>query len=196
MLVPLRTIADRFIFSNANLKYIAGNLPKGGLERVVEGSRWTVRQTIGHLAATQDEYYARVIGRWVRNEQPVRDPNREVHSANAETATRFAKTSLEEMIPLLDRSLAVIVESLEGVDEAKLEDVFASWSPLEGFEAWSHHIEQHAPELMDTLPEFKRDPMVLNWVLGIEYEGNEQGRQWQVRLASEVREMFQLQGEG
>jgi hypothetical protein len=196
MLVPLRTIADRFIFSNANLKYVAANLPKGGLERVVEDPGWTVRQTMGHLAATQDEYYAWVIGRWVRDEQPVRDPNHEVHTFNAETVVRFAKTPLEDIIAALDRSLGVIVESLEGVDEAKLGDSFASWSPLEGFEAWSHHIEQHAPGLIDALPEFKRDAMVLNWVLGVDYEGNEEGREWQVRLAGEVREMFQLQGEG
>jgi len=56
MIPAVRAVADRFILDTANVKYVAANLPAGSLERIVEETGWTIRQTLAHVAVSLENY--------------------------------------------------------------------------------------------------------------------------------------------
>ncbi|MGE0598008.1 MAG: hypothetical protein AB7J35_12700 [Dehalococcoidia bacterium] len=57
---------------------------------------------------------------------------------------------------------------------------------IEVLRSMSGHCQTHAIELVDSIPEVRMDPLVLNWLLDLEFT-DDAGRAWQAALLAEAR---------
>lgn len=193
MVAAVRALADRFIYDTATVKYIAMNLPESAAERVTAGSGWTVRQVLAHLALNLQRY-ARTTQQWLAD-PPSAEPGGDPTELNAEMAAENEHTSIEDLVSTFDVSLRALVAATDSIDEKRLARPLGRWPFLDVLTAWSGHCGHHAVDLVTALPEFKTDPMVLNWVLHFDYSNRPEWAEWQLKLIAEVREIFQIQGE-
>ena len=58
---------------------------------------------------------------------------------------------------------------------------------METLKRFQRHASSHGPSLLEALPALKRDPLVLNWLLRVEFADAE-NRAWQSGLLAETRE--------
>jgi uncharacterized protein (TIGR03083 family) len=194
MVVPaVRALADRFMYDTATVKHIANNLSEEMADRVTPGAGWTVRQVLAHLALNQKRY-ASVVEHWLR-EPLAADPGGDPTEENERMAVENAVTPLDEIVATFDSSIRELVAACDGVTEKHLASPLGLWQFVEVLASWSRHQGNHAVDLVSALPEFKTDPMVLNWVLHFDYSNQPEWSDWQLKLIAEVREIFNLQGE-
>jgi uncharacterized protein (TIGR03083 family) len=194
MVVPVvRALADRFMYDTATVKHIARNLTEEMAERGTPGSGWTVRQVLAHLALNQQRY-AGVVEQWLRDPAAA-DPGGDPTEENERTAGENRGTPLEEIVSTFDSSIRELVAAADSVHEKHLSHPLGLWQFVDVLESWSRHQGMHAVDLVSALPEFKTDPMVLNWVLHFDFSSRPEWSEWQLKLIAEVREIFSLQGE-
>ena len=194
MVVPaVRALADRFIYDTATVKHIAGNLTEEMAGRVTPGSGWTVRQVLAHLALNQQRY-AGVVEQWLQDPAAA-DPGGDPTEENERMAALNKGTPLEEIVSTFDSSIRDLVSAANGVQDKHLSQPLGLWQFVDVLESWSRHQGNHAVDLVSALPEFKTDPMVLNWVLHFDFSARPEWSEWQLKLIAEVREIFNLQGE-
>lgn len=188
-----RATADRFMFDTGNLKYLASQLPDGGLDRIVPGAGWTIRQMLAHLAAAQDGY-AEILDGLQRGVAP--DPSRFDPTAhNAETAAKHSATPLAQLVSLFDSSVRRLVAALVLVDEAASKARVGLFDLPDVLHAWSNHAAGHGMEMLDVLPELRDDHMLLNWLLYEDFSDNPAHQASQQRLLEELREKYEAEGE-
>ena len=187
MTPEVRAVADRFILDAANLKYVASVIPMGGLDRPLVALGWTVRQTIGHVVASQ-ERYSRTIADLLAD--AVATASFDVDEFNAGAAEQTRSTPLPDLLGRLDlataRLLALFEQMPSGVEEREV----GGHSLADLLGPWSEHVAEHGIDVVDALPEVRYDPMILNWILYADYSGDERRFQCQVRLMADVREQF------
>lgn len=187
MTPELRAIIDRFMYEQATVTHIVMSLPPGGIDRVMDGPGWTVRQLVAHFADTQ-EGYAAAIERWLAGEPALPD-GFDAGRSNAMTAAANAGTPLPELLARLRKSLRTLFVALHHVPDARLEEPFDGHSAIETFHTWERHYRDHAFDLLGAAPEVKFEPLVLNWILYADFEdGRERSRQR--ALMEEVREHY------
>lgn len=187
MTPEIRAIADRFIMDTANLKYLASGVSKDALERPVEVLGWTVRQAIGHLVVWQ-EAYVDVLPVLLRGDEL--DPNFDINDFNAEGAEQTRQTPLPELIGRLDLALVRLIALLEQLP-AGLEEAPAGPARfIDLLRGWSLHLAEHGIDLVDALPELRFDPMILNWVLYVDYSDDSRRLGRQQALLADVRDHF------
>jgi hypothetical protein len=187
MTPELRAIIDRFMYEQATVTYIVMSLPPGGVERVMEGPGWTVRQLIAHFAGTQ-EGYAAATERWLAG-QPALPDDFDTGRINAMTATANIETPLADLLARLRRSLRALFAAFHQVPDGDLEAPFAGHTAIETFRSWGRHYRDHAFDLLDAAPELRFEPLVLNWILYAEF--TDEGAQARQRaLVEEVREHY------
>ena len=186
MLPAVRAIADRMILDSANLKYIAAILPRGGLGRIVPGTGWTVRQVIGHVGDAEARHVA-AMERLLAGATPFpADYDRD--DANAASAQRDAKAPLKSLVARIDDAVSRSVPLYECVtasiaaSRARGKDTLAVL-----LDRWSRHYVAHGIDLVDALPEIRFDPMLLNWLLFVDFEGEPDAAARQRKLWEDVR---------
>ncbi|MCE7927749.1 MAG: maleylpyruvate isomerase N-terminal domain-containing protein [Dehalococcoidia bacterium] len=188
MLARVHALADKLIYDVAMARYLAATLPKNGLERKIPGG-WTVRQLIGHLGDAQARYAA-ALANVLAGEPPFPggfDPERQ----NSAAAPAFASARLPALLESLDQTRSSLLDLMGSFSPAQLEMPFShGLSLIEALGAWSGHIEGHALDVIDAVPELGRDPMVLNWVLYADYTADPGRLVRQQRLLEAVREHF------
>lgn len=184
MTPELRAIADRFIYEQATLKHITALAPEEALRRPVGGLEWNVGQLLGHLGSSMGTY-AEVVRKWLVGE-PALD-GFEPDAMNAETAARFAAASRLDVTRELGTGLVNLFAALSAVPDDRLVEPLGRGTALETLEAFGEHCLRHAIALVDALPEVRMDPLVLNWLLGAEFE-DEASRAWQRALLAEAQE--------
>lgn len=57
------------------------------------------------------------------------------------------------------------------------------------------HFEEHGLDLADAEPALRRDPMILNWLLYADFQGQPELLERQERLAADVREWLQSEAD-
>jgi len=190
MTPEIRAAADRFILDTANVKYIAANLPPGGLEREVEGFGWTVRQLLAHIATNQGAYAVRLAG-VVAGEAPARVWDRAAGDRlNDQAARRARKTPSREIVRQLDEALVRIVATLEALPPEAADGDLGDRALAERVTDWSKHSAEHGIDLIDALPELRFDPLMLNWLLYVDYTGDAAREARQHRLLEDLRERY------
>lgn len=187
MTPEVRAIADRFILDTANLKYVAANLPEGALDRRVEALNWTVRQMIGHFVVWQ-EGYVEVLPAMIRNEPPTAEFD--LASFNANGAEQTANTPLPEMVARLDAALSQLLKLLTQMPKAAGDQPLGSGTLTDLLRYWSLHMSEHSIDLVDTLPELRFDPMILNWALYVDYSNDPRRFERQEALMADVRDHY------
>lgn len=192
MVPAIRALADRFIYDTATLKYVARGLPDGAADRVTAGSGWTVRQLLAHLAVHQQRDAQR-IRQWL--EDPARaDTGGDPTERNARMANGNRAIPMTDVAAAFDAGIRDLVAACDAVDERRLTRPFGPYPFIDAMTFWSGHAHDHAVDLVSALPEFKTDPIVLNWVLHFDFSDRPEWSGWQLDLIAEVREIFELQG--
>jgi hypothetical protein len=190
----VRAVADRFIIDTANVKYIVEYLPKGGEKRPVPNSAWTVGQTIGHLAMAH-ALYAAIIERLVAGDSrlpPGFDPDR----TNAEEAKSTLKWRSKRLIAELDASLKVLLVAFEKMDASHWETRINGRFPVSDFlSGGAQHIAIHGLDVADALPELRFDPIVINWLLYVDFSASPELFERQQKLFADARKYFREHGE-
>jgi hypothetical protein len=193
MVPAVRAIADRFMYDTATLKYMASGLSDEALARATPHSGWTTRQVFAHLADNLQRY-GDSLRRWLDDEPGFSLPG-DPTEANAEAAAGNAARPIADVISVLDRGLREVVAQSKRIDGTRAEASIGPWPLMRVLAAWSGHARAHAVDLVSALPEFRRDPMVLNWALHFDFSNDPESAGWQRDLANEVRAMFKVQGE-
>lgn len=187
MTPELRAIIDRLMYEQATVTHIVMSLPPGGIDRVMQGPGWTVRQLVAHFADTQEGYGA-AIERWLAGEPAVPDDS-DTDRINALTAAANTETALPELLTRLRKSLRALFVALHHVPDGKLGEPLGGPSAIETFHAWERHYRDHALDLLDAAPEVKFEPLVLNWILYADFDDDD-ARVRQRALMEEVREHY------
>lgn len=188
----VRALADRFTYEQATLKHIIGLAPDGSLQRPVHGGEWRVRQLLAHLAQSLSEYAAIVAG-WVAGEPPLPggwNPD----SIHAETARTQVNAGEPELLALFGEGLTALVAVLRAVPEDRIHERLGPGEALEVLRVFAGHCQGHAIALVDALPEVRLDPLVLNWLLHLEFS-DEASQTWQRNLLDEARQLVASQQE-
>jgi hypothetical protein len=186
MTPELRSIADRFILDAANLKYLATNLPPGALERRVEALDWTVRQAIGHFVVWQEAYDEIVPRMLTGNALPAAFRGDDF---NANGAEETRGTPLPELLARMQSGLSRLLTMIDGMPDSPA-GAPGRQATVDFLAHCASHVAEHAIDLVDTLPELRFDPMVLNWVLYADYSHDPRSFARQQALMADVREHF------
>lgn len=187
MTPELRAILDRFMYEQATVIHMVTSLPPGGIDRVMPGPGWTVRQLVAHFADSQ-ERHASTIERWLAGESAA--PGEfDIERINAMSADANAATPLPDLLTRLRKSLRTLIAAFENVPGAMVEARLDGGPAIEAFHAWERHYRDHAFDLLDVSPELKFDPLVLNWILYAEFEDEEFCAR-QRELLDEVRKQY------
>lgn len=184
MTPEVRAIADRFIYEQATLKHIASLAPEGALDRPVPGTDWTVRQLLGHLAQSLNDY-AEMVRKLAGGEPPIPqgwDP----HAVNAETVARLEKASLTDLFQLFGSGINDLVAELTAIPDGRVEEQSGPTPAMSTLQVLAGHCLTHAIPLVEALPEVRMDALVLNWLLYADFETDE-GRAWQDALMKEAQ---------
>ncbi len=191
MTPEIRAIADRFILDTANLKYLATALPKGGLEREVPDSEWSVRQLLRHLVDSL-ERYVELSGAFLeRGDVPA---GLDTTECNAMTAEAARKTTLPALLGRCDAALSALLGLLAAMPEEAAGQPFGPLRFGDALGAWSKHTVRHGLDLVDAVEELRLDPMALNWILHADFSADAALLARQQHLLAEVRD--HLAGDG
>ncbi|MEO8541115.1 MAG: DinB family protein [bacterium] len=184
MTPELHAVSDRFIYEHATLKHILAIAPSEALGRPVDGHEWTVGQMLAHLADSLGEY-ERLIRRWLEGEAPLEgwDPD----AMNAATASRYADAGVPEIAELFATGINGLVAALASIPDQQLAEPLGRADALTTLRFLGEHCLNHAIPIVDAVPEIRMDPLVLNWLLGADFEGDA-ANEWQNRLLRDARE--------
>lgn len=187
-----RAAADRLILDTANVKYIVEYLPRGAAHRVVEGTGWTVGQTIGHVALDMTD-----LARAIENLTAEGDEATIAIDFTARAAAHArmaAKWGPRELVRRLDGGLVALTEALATFEPAKAGATIGG-QPIEDI-LDSTHAAAHGLDLSETIEEMRFDPLVLNWLLYADFSGKPELFDRQRKLFEDARAYFQELGEG
>jgi hypothetical protein len=159
----LHAAADAFVYDVAMVLHVTDLLGEPGLALRNEGTAWSLRQTVGHLAANYEKYAA-AFERRLAGERaiPPRDPSRSNEAiAEAERDTPSAELA-GRLLEARRRILAALAAFSPGQETSPLSD--GSRSLLEVAGIWSRHGAEHAVDFLEAAPHLAGDRLVLNWV--------------------------------
>ena len=161
-------------------------MPVDAADRLVAPLGWTVRQTIGHIVAAY-ERFAYYISRAVEGEAvdaDALDPD----ELNAAAVAESCDTPLQALLARIDLSTTSLIALYRGFREATNLTASQEAEVVDVITESAEHMSHHAIDLVDAVPELRTDPMVLNWVLYVDYSGDERRSAAQMTLLKEVRD--------
>lgn len=175
----LRAAADKLIFDLANVKVVATALPKGALDRRVEATGRTLRETFAEIAARQ---YAQAEG------TASYFAGRQLDAAGLEDEPAYQrerkrlghKPALKDVFSSLEQSRDRLIRAYEAAappDEALSAELRRQ----------AHHIEPHAIDFAEAAPEIRLEPMLLTWALEADFGDDAALSARQLRLYEAVR---------
>ena len=149
---------DQVIFDSANVLYLAANLPEGAEERVgIEG--WPIWNIVLHMMVEVAGYGPRIAR--LRDQGP---PTAELGPDDSIEVHRHERAPISE---LLADILHFRGEFLHELEKTPL-PVLLAGNPEANFEApltrWPRHFFEHGLSMVEVLPEFWDDGIVLTWV--------------------------------
>lgn len=179
----LRAIADRVLFDSATVLYVASGVAPGQDGATAEVGGWTVRQVLGHLGAAL-EGYAAAVERLLAGEALV-PPGWDPDALNAAVG-QSAGPGIPEAAQRIRDGRARFLAALERIDGPSLDESFRGQS-LDGIlDSWARHCAAHAFDLLDALPQFRVDPIAVNWALFLDSSGNARFIERQKQLVQEL----------
>ena len=164
----VRAAMDQVIFDSANVLYLASNLPEQAEERVgIEG--WPIWKIVLHMLTEVASHGPRLAR--MREEGP---PVSEAEPDDSIENQRHERGPMSEMLADILHFRGVFLRELEhtslpllmaGNPDAKLE------APLK---RWALHFFEHGLSMVEVLPEFWDDGIVLTWVFeaDLSYDAN------------------------
>lgn len=184
MTPELRAIADRFIYEQATLKHLTALAPEEAMQRPVNGTEWNVGQLLAHLGASMSTY-AEAVRNWLLGEP--QDERIDPDATTAGTVDRFVGASRLDVTRELGQGLVNLFAALSAIPDERLSDTFGGAAAIDTLRTFGEHCLGHAIPLVEALPEVRMDPLVLNWLLGAEFD-DESSRAWQRSLLAEAQE--------
>jgi hypothetical protein len=159
----LHAAADAFVYDVAMVLHVTDLLGEPGLALRNEGTGWTMRQTVGHLAANYEKYAA-AFERRIAGERaiPPPDPSRSNEAiAEAERDTPTAELA-GRLLDARRRILAALAAFSPGQESSALSE--GSRSLVQVTTIWSRHGADHAVDFLEAAPQLAEERLVLNWV--------------------------------
>jgi hypothetical protein len=172
MLPAVRAVADRLTWEGGLVRYMLEALPEEVLDRPapsLEG--WTVRQAFAHLAVAE-QLHADTLERFLAGEPP-RPPGFDIDAFNAETIAAQREADPQDIADQLAEARDHLFVLLERLDAGTLEQEMLPGRTVEAALArWAEHYSEHAWDIIEAVPELRFDPLLLNWLLRIDYTGH------------------------
>lgn len=186
MMPRILAAADQIMLDSVNLKYFAESMPADAIDRVIVPLGWTVRETIAQLVVA-NERFASDVQRALRALTFTGEAG-EDDELNAEAVAEAVSTPFRALLARLESSSASLIAAYKSFPD----HLNLPRGEAERFQELlsedSGHMRLHAIDLVDAVPELRMDPMVLNWVLHVDYAGDERRTAAQLALLREVRD--------
>lgn len=182
----LHAAADKLIFDLAMAKYAASIVPKGALRRPLTKGGPTLRDTLveraalqeGHAAAVRNFFDGKLLdGVDFADEQSYRREKKRLATG----------TPLKEVFASFARSRDRLRTVYAEVGEEQAGQQWGEESLADRLLRDAHHLEAWGLEVAEVVPEVRLDPMLLNWALGADLEGDAAGQVRQERLFALVQ---------
>lgn len=171
MIPEVRAVADRLTWEGALAAYLASILPGGGPARRIHDLGWTVQQTYAHLAR-QEQMHADGLERLLRGE-PLRPAGWDHPAWEAETARLGGGLGIPHWLDEASRQRRRLYETFGALDDTRIHDLADSTRLLlDVMRMWSGHYAVHAFDILAVTPELTLDPLLVNWLLGLDTVGN------------------------
>ena len=176
MLPLAKAAADRLLFDIASLRYVVTSIPEGGLDKPVSDGEWNAREILAHIAAYLD-LYGGVLERIKRGEEPF-PPDFSLEAFHDQTPDGGASgdsSHLPDLLTRLDDARDRLTAALGPLTAKDLKLPFRTATIGNAIQRWPMHVPAHALEIVATFPEFHIDPLILNWLLVIDF-GNDEAK--------------------
>jgi hypothetical protein len=154
----------------------------------VPGLTWTVRQLYGHLASSLERYAKTLARHRAGAAQAVRPDTDE---RNATEVVTIGSETIGSITDRLDAGLRLVVAAAEGLDDVQLgATLVGDTAAIDALAGWSQHFAIHGLDFLDALPELRFDPMMLNWLLYVDYSADPQREARQLQLLADLRARY------
>lgn len=188
MLPEMRAAADKLVLDVANLRYIVSLLDRKDAARRTPGG-WPVHQVLGHIALSLGAN-AGAVDDLLKADSAAAVPGNG-QGPNVERAVEAANMPLQQVMALLAVNRDRCIERYGRLREDELSrPVVGDSTLLQVMHSWLAHIEEHALDLADGLPQLRLDPMVLNWLLWADFAARPHLFARQQKLAQEARDRY------
>lgn len=174
MLPLAKAAADRLLFDIASLRYVVTSLPEGGLDQPVDGGDWNPREVLAHLTAYLD-LYGGVLERIERGDEPF-PPEfslEEFHDRTPDGGAGGDSSRLPQLLAGLEAARDRLTAALGPLTAEHLRTPFRTGTIANAVQRWPMHVPSHALEIVASFPQFHIDPLVLNWLLVIDFGDDE-----------------------
>ncbi|MBI2765359.1 MAG: hypothetical protein HYX53_05520 [Chloroflexi bacterium] len=186
MLPELRAAADKLIFDTANIQHVVKHLPRKAADRTVEATGLTLRETFALISARQ-EWYARSVDQHLRGKHLAAGDGAGEQEYLLKKRRQYEKPPLKDALRALSDARDRLIAAFERAgDDAASDDPGSIWSPA-ALLAQAHHMEPHALDIAETVPELRGDPLLLNWAFNPDYRDRPDLHERQQRLFAIVR---------
>jgi hypothetical protein len=186
MMPGILAAADLLMMDSANLRYATERMPADAADRLVAPLGWTVRETIGHIVLANERFAYHIVQR-LRG-IPFSGVADEAAEVNAEAVARTNDIPVRDLLARLDISATSLIAAYKALPDQASGSKEASKAMQNAVAEDAAHMSHHAIDLVDAVPELRTDPMVLNWVLYVDYTGDERRSAAQMTLLKEVRD--------
>lgn len=177
MTPEVRAIADRFIYEQATLKHMLNLVQESAVVGPNGRNLSEVGSRFAHLACSLGAF-AEAVARERSGTET--SPDWDLCAAAARSAEGQGLSSRADIARVFGEGLTSLFAELKRLPED-------ATSPPEALGPMSAHCQSHAIDLVDAIPEVRMDPLVLNWLLDLEFT-DEASREWQAALLAEARE--------
>lgn len=155
----LRAAADRLIHNGGLLAYVTAHASELGLDRTVEATGLTVRQTIGHIVAWTERDADAMDGIVPDNETTDRD------AFNRQVAEREKDADAADLLRRYGRARDRLIAAFERIPPELANRPAGPGTLAQVVNIWTAHPGPHALDFAEALPEIAFDALLLEWAL-------------------------------
>lgn len=180
----LRAAADRLIHHTAYLRYVVEQMTPEELEQTCAATGFTMRETLAHCVLWLEwiEPPARkLIAEGAETFEPLDDD-----AMNAAARERLGAIAVPELLERMAAARDELIAAFAGATHARTVEPLGSDSIGATLLRWTTHLERHALDFAETLPELRYDSLLLDWTLSADYRDEGEAAR-QAKLIEDVR---------
>lgn len=180
----LRAAADRLIHHTAYLAYVAGEMTPEELEERCEASGYTMRETIGHCVLWMERFVSLVHLLLTEGAAAYERPNAD--AVNADEREAMGSDDREGLLRRMAVARDAIIAEYATATAPRLSEPLHDDTIGETIHRWTAHLERHALDFAETLPELRYDPLLLDWALSANLKNADEAAR-QAKFIEDVR---------